>query len=485
MNERTPVEVLIIGAGVSGIGAAIRLQQVGIRDLVVLEKATDLGGTWRDNTYPGCACDVPSTLYSYSFAPNPDWTHAFAGQREIWSYLRTVAEQYGVTRYIRYGAEVTAARWNDDARRWFVDSSAGSFAARTLVAAAGPLHKPQIPDLPGLASFTGTIFHSSQWQHDHDLTQRRVAVVGTGASAVQFVPEIQPRVAALHVFQRTPSWVLPKPNPEVTASRRELYRRLPPSQRTLRAAQYAMLEALAFGFRHPRAMRALGLVGKLHLRAQVRDRELRAMLTPSFVLGCKRILMSNTYYPALTRDNVTVHPTAVAEVRPGSIRGANGDVADVDTIIFGTGFHVTDVPIAERIYGTGAHRLADAWRGSPRGYLGTSVVGYPNLMIILGPNLGTGHSSAFSIIEAQLEQLVGAVTQMREQRWTRIEVRAEVEAAFNAELQAALPATVYNAGGCSSYYLDRNGRNSTIWPWSTSRLIDRVGTFEPEAYHHV
>jgi cation diffusion facilitator CzcD-associated flavoprotein CzcO len=482
MKEERNVEILIIGAGVSGIGAAIRLLEEGVRDVVLLEKAAEIGGTWRENTYPGCACDVPSALYSYSFAPNPNWSRAYAGQAEILLYLKDVVRTFGLERRIRFRTEVTRAEWSDDDRRWRVETSAGVWKARVLVAAAGPLHKPVIPDIPGLHGFAGKVFHSAEWDHAYPLDGKRVAVVGTGASAVQFVPEIQPGVAKLHVFQRTPSWVLPKPDHRVSAIEQGLFRRVPRAQRALRRAEYATLEALAFGFRNPRLMRVLEHVALRQLKRQVPDERLRASLTPKFTLGCKRILLSNSYYPALTRPNVDFHPVPVTEVRPGAVVGADGKTASVDAIIFGTGFFVTDPPIAERIVGAHGRPMSDDWKGSPRGYLGTTVVGYPNLFFILGPNVGTGHSSAFSIIEAQLEQIVGAVTAMKERRWTRLEVRAEVEAAFNAEVQEALGSTVYNVGRCSSYYLDRNGRNSTAWPWSTTRLVERVSRFEAQAY---
>jgi cation diffusion facilitator CzcD-associated flavoprotein CzcO len=481
-NAPRRVDVLVIGAGCSGIGAAIRLRRAGVHDFVILEKAADLGGTWRENTYPGCACDVPSALYSYSFAPNPAWTRAFAGQAEIWSYLRRVAIEHDVVSRIAFETEVTRAAWSDADVAWRVDTTRGQFLARVVIAAAGPLHTPAIPTLPGLADFRGKVFHSAEWDHTYDLAGKRVAVVGTGASAIQFVPKIQPLVAKLHLFQRTASWVLPKPDHRVASLERTLFTRFPASQTALRRAEYALLEALAFGFRHPRAMRALERLSLVYLRSQVKDEALRRALTPTFVLGCKRILLSNTYFRAVASSNVALHATAVSRIDENAVHGADGSAADVDAIVFGTGFHVTDPPIADRIVGAHGRSLADDWKGSPRGYLGTMIVGFPNFFMMLGPNLGTGHSSAFSIIEAQLDQISSAVTEMRDRSWARLDVRADVEAAYNDEVQGALASTVYNAGGCASYYLDANGRNSTIWPWSTTRLVRRVGAFEATAY---
>jgi cation diffusion facilitator CzcD-associated flavoprotein CzcO len=476
------VDVLVIGAGCSGIGAAIRLRRAGIDDFVVLEKADDLGGTWRENTYPGCACDVPSALYSYSFAPNPAWSRAFAGQAEIWSYLRRVATDQGVVPRISFGTEVHRASWIDADSAWHVDTTRGRFVARVVISAAGPLHTPAIPSIPGLADFRGKTFHSAEWDHSCDLTGKRIAVVGTGASAVQFVPKIQPTVGKLHLFQRTASWVLPKPDHRVASLERALFTRFPASQAALRRAEYGLLEVLAFGFRHPRAMRALEQLSLAWLRSQVKDEALRRALTPRFVLGCKRILLSNTYLRAVATPNVELHATAVSRIGETTVYGADGSAADVDAIIFGTGFHVTDPPIAERIVGAAGRALADDWRGSPRGYLGTSIVGFPNFFMMLGPNLGTGHSSAFSIIEAQLDQIAAAITAIRDRSWARLDLRPDVEAAYNDEVQAAVVSTVYNAGGCASYYLDANGRNSTIWPWSTTRLVRRVGRFDATAY---
>jgi cation diffusion facilitator CzcD-associated flavoprotein CzcO len=480
--EQRHFAVLVIGAGASGLGAAIRLGQAGVDDLAVLEKAGSLGGTWRDNTYPGCACDVPSALYSYSFAPNPEWTRAFAGQAEIRAYLERTAARFGVTERIRFGVEVTRARWNEGDVRWELETSRGPYTARILVAGTGPWHEPLIPALPGLDGFPGEVFHSARWNHGYDLTGKRVAVIGTGASAVQFVPEIVPKVARLHVFQRTAQWVLPKPDHPVPGVERFLLRRFPSLQRALRGAEYSAMETLGFGFRHPWLLRQVQKIGLAHLRATVRDPVLRKALTPDYTLGCKRLLMSNTYYRALTKSTVDVHATAVRAVEGGRVLGADGSAADVDAIIFGTGFHILDMPVATRVFDDGGRSLDDHWRGSPRAHLGTTVAGFPNLYLLLGPSLGTGHSSAFMILEAQLRHTVAAVTRTLRAGWASLEVRPEAQAAFNADVQAALPGTVYQSGGCSSYYTDVNGRNSFSWPFSTGRLRSQVGSFDEADY---
>ncbi|MGQ0840549.1 flavin-containing monooxygenase [Actinokineospora sp.] len=482
MTDQRDFDVIVIGAGVSGLGAAIRLRQQGVTDFAVLDKADEIGGTWRANTYPGCACDVPSALYSFSFAPNPEWTRAFAGQQEILGYLRDVSTRYGVDAHLRLGTEMVRAQWDEERRRWLLDTTRGPYRARVLIAGAGPWNEPLIPELPGLVDFTGEMFHSAWWNHDYDLTGKRVAVVGTGASAVQFVPRIQPIVGRLHLFQRTAQWVLPKPDHAVSKAERWLLRRFPGTQRALRTAEYAGMETLGYGFRHPWLLRAVQRVGLAHLRATVRDPRLRRALTPDYTLGCKRLLMSNVYYPALTQSNVTVHPNAVKEIRGSTVVGADGVESEVDAIIFGTGFHILDMPLANLVFDAAGRSLAEHWQGSPQGYLGTAVSGFPNAFLLLGPNLGTGHTSAFMILEAQLGYVMDAVRQLRAHNWPTVDVRADVQAAFNAEVQAALPTTVYNAGGCSSYYLDVNGRNSFSWPWSTARMRARIARFDPAGY---
>jgi len=482
MPQTHSVRVAVIGAGFSGIGAAVRLKQEGINDFVVLEKDDEIGGTWRDNTYPGCACDVPSALYSFTFAPKADWSRAYAQQPEIRQYLLDVADEFAVLEHVRTGTEVLDAAWDDDADVWRLDTTGGDVLAQVLIAGAGPWHQPLIPELPGLAEFTGAIFHSSRWDHDVDLRGRRVAVIGSGASAVQFVPEIQPHLQRLHLFQRTPHHVLPKPDLPRPAIERALYSRVPLAQRLLREALYYGFEAVGWAERRAGLMRHAGVLAAAHLRVQVRDPELRAKLTPHYALGCKRILMSNSYYPALTRENVDVIPHAVAEVRAGSVIDATGAEHEVDTIIFGTGFHITDQPIGRLVRGRDGRTLDDVWKGSPEGYLGTAVSGFPNLFLVLGPNAGNGHSSATILIEDQLRYVMGALHAMAADGLQSVDVRREAQDAWNDEIQHKLAGTVWNAGGCGSYYLDVNGRNSFMCPLSTIEFGRRLRRFDVERY---
>ncbi|WP_430333596.1 flavin-containing monooxygenase [Rhodococcus sp. ACT016] len=475
-------EVIVVGAGISGIGAVIRLLRMGIDDVVILEKGDALGGTWRDNTYPGCACDVPSALYSYSFAPNGGWSRLFAGQNEIREYIERTAAEHRVHERVEFGTEMLRAQWDEATRRWTLDTSNGTFTADAVIAAAGPWNQPLIPDIPGLDGFTGEVFHSSRWNHDYDLTGKRVAVVGTGASAVQFVPEIAPHVGQLHLYQRTAQWVLPKPDTPLPGAARAVMSAVPGALKALRRIEYGVMETLGVGFRNPWILRVIQQIGRIQLRAQVRDPELRRALTPDYTLGCKRLLMSNTYYPALGRPNVEVHDNAVHSVRGNVVVGADGAEREVDAVIFGTGFHILDMPIGGRVFDGQGRSLDDHWKGSPQAYLGTTVTGFPNAFVLLGPALGTGHTSAFMILEAQLDYLAAAIGAARTAGWTRMETRPEVQAAFNAEVQQALGTTVYNAGGCQSYFLDVNGRNSFNWPWSTGHMRQRLRRFDAAAY---
>ena len=480
MDEpNTTVDIAILGAGFSGLGMAIRLRQEGIEDFVVLERHDEVGGTWWANTYPGCACDVPSHLYSFSFAPNPDWSQTYSPQPEIRAYLQRCAREHDLYRSIRLGTTVAEAEWDDAAGRWTLRTSDGPVSARVLIAGMGPLTEPKIPELPGLERFEGKVFHSARWDHDHDLTGARVASVGTGASAIQFVPAIQPKVAKLHVFQRTPPWVMPHPNRGITRLERRLYRRLPALQKLNRAGVYAGRELFVLGFvKNPKRMKVAEAIARRHMRSQIADRELLERVTPGYTIGCKRILPSNDWYPALGKANVELVSGGIGEVRERSIVCADGSEREVDTIIFGTGFQVTDMPIGHWVRGRGGRKLIDAWDGSPRAHLGSTIAGFPNLFVLLGPNTGLGHSSMVYMIESQIAHVLDALRVMRGRGAAVAEVKPEVQAAYNSELDAKMENTVWSTG-CASWYIDASGRNATLWPDWTWRFRRRARRFDP------
>ncbi|MFD2177515.1 flavin-containing monooxygenase [Veronia pacifica] len=474
-------DTLIIGSGISGVGAAIRMLDKGMSDFVILEKFEDIGGTWRDNTYPGCECDVPSALYSYSFEPNPRWSQVFAGQKEIFDYVKATAEKYNVIPKIRFGVEVHKGQWNEEESLWHVKTSKGLYKARKVVSCVGYLHEPIIPDLPGLSDFEGEVFHSARWRHDLDLTGKRVAVIGTGASAIQFVPKIQPQAKELYVFQRSPQWLLPKINLRIPAFAQKLLS-VKPVHSAFRAMLYGGMELFGVGFRHPWIMRQIQRLGKFHIKRQIKDPELQKKVTPNYILGCKRVLLSNSYYPALAQDNVDVMATGVKEIRGNTVVGENGEQCEVDVIIFGTGFYVSDIPVADKITGASGLTLADIWKGSPEAYLGTTCHDFPNCFVILGPNLAIGHNSAFIIIEAQLNYVIGALEEMRRRNVDRLEVNAKAQREYNQRVQRDLKGTVWNTGGCTSYYLDVNGKNSVGFPWSTLKLKELLQHFDTQSY---
>ncbi|HEX4446851.1 MAG TPA: NAD(P)/FAD-dependent oxidoreductase [Polyangiaceae bacterium] len=475
-------QVAIIGSGFSGLGAAIRLKQEGFDDFVVLERASEVGGTWRDNTYPGCACDVPSHLYSFSFAPNPGWSRAFSPQPEIFSYLRACADRYGIVPHIRFDHAVKNAIWDEDARKWRIETSRGAFVVDVMIGAAGALSEPATPKLRGLEQFQGPAFHSARWDHSVDLTGKRVAVIGTGASAIQFVPEIQPKVAELQLFQRTAPWVLPRKNRDISEGVQSVFRALPAAQMLVRGQIYAITELFGMGFRHPRLLKPLQKLATQYLEKCIPDPVRRAKLTPDYALGCKRILFSNKYLRALGKDNVDVVTDGIQEIRPHSIVTNDGREREVDAIVFGTGFHVTDIPFGKYVTGRDGLTLDDVWKGSPQAHLGTTVAGFPNFFFLLGPNTGLGHTSVVYMIESQIAHVVSALRYMRDRRVGTVEVRPEAQAAFIADVDRRLGKTVWNTGGCNSWYIDKTGRNSTLWPDATWRFRRRVRNFDPSEY---
>jgi cation diffusion facilitator CzcD-associated flavoprotein CzcO len=474
--------IAIAGTGFAGIGMAIRLRQQGIEDFVLLERAEDFGGTWRDNSYPGCACDVPSHLYSFSFEPNPDWTRAFSPQPEIWAYLRRCAERHGLRAKTRFGHEVLGADWDAEQQRWSVETSGGTLSAEVLISGMGALSDPAIPDIPGLESFRGTRFHSATWDHEYDLAGKRVAVIGTGASAIQFVPEIQPKVARLDLYQRTPPWVIPRRDRPITRIERRLFRAFPALQRAVRDAIYWGRESFVLGFRHPRVMARLERLARAHLRRQVPDRELRAKLTPRYRLGCKRVLISNDYLRSLTNANVQVLDAGIERIAENAVLGRDGTAREVDAIIFGTGFLIGDIPAAHRLRGSDGRTLAEQWSGSMQAHRGTMVAGFPNFFFLLGPNTGLGHTSVVYMIEAQIEYVLSCLERMQREGAAELEPRPQAQAAFNERVQRMTRGTVWTHGGCQSWYLDANGRNTTLWPGFTFAFRSEVSELRLEEH---
>lgn len=462
---------------------AIKLREAGYRDFVVLERADEVGGTWQANTYPGCQCDVPSNLYSFSFAPNPDWSHTFAMQPEIWDYLRRVADDFGIRPYIRLNTEIEGCTWDEAAMRWQIETSRGSLTARILIGAAGGLCEPSIPDLPGLETFEGAAFHTARWDHGEDLTGKRVAVVGTGASGIQVVPNIQQVAGRLTVFQRTPPWVMPHPGRAVRAGEKRLFRIMPAVQKAVRGVVYWCRELYVVPFKRRRFRRLPERMALRHLAEQVPDAELRRKLTPDYEVGCKRILLSNEYFPALQQPNVELVTEAVAEVRPGSLITADGREHPIDTIVWGTGFRVTDMPFGDVVHGREGRSLGELWRErGVEALRGTAVAGFPNLFLLIGPNTGLGHNSIVFMIESQLAYVMDALQTMEQRGAAVVDARPESQAAFNDTVQARMAGTVWTEGGCASWYLDRHGRNRTLWPGSSWTFRQATRHFDAGEY---
>lgn len=476
--------VLIIGAGFAGLGTAIRLLQNGIDDFILLERDTRVGGTWRDNTYPGAACDIPSVLYSYSFAPNPEWSRAYSGGAEILDYIEATVERYGVGSHIRFGANVTALNFHEDTGTWTADTDTGAvFTARTAVLAAGPLANVSWPEIRGLDSYTGHKIHSARWDQSYDMAGKRVAVIGTGASAVQIIPELVKTAAKVKVFQRTPGWVLPRPDFPHPGWAKEILRTIPVTGQLARQALFWGHEAVAVGMVWDTpATTAIQWIAKAHLRRQISDPWKRRQLTPDFRAGCKRMLMTNDYYPALESDNCALITWPIATISPNGIRTADGIEHEVDCIVFATGFDVlcrdgTPFPIA----GLGGRKLADEWSSGAYAYKSVAISGYPNLFLTFGPNSGPGHNSALLYMEAQIEYIVKAVRLMRRRNIGLLDVRRDRQDRFNAAIQRRLVPTTWNSG-CSSWYLTADGHNSTMFPGLATQFIRQLARVDLNDY---
>jgi cation diffusion facilitator CzcD-associated flavoprotein CzcO len=463
--------IIIVGAGFAGIGLGIKLKTAGLNDFLILERSDSIGGVWRDNTYPGAACDVPSHLYSFSFEPRPDWPHKYASQAEILNYLKHCARKHGLEPHVRLGATVTAARWDEASDHWIVRTADGAvFEAQALVTATGQLSRPAQPQWPGLRDFAGPMFHSAEWRHDYDLRGKRVAVIGTGASAIQLVPAIAPMVDKLYLFQRSAAYVLPKPDETYPRWQKLLFGRVPGLLRLSRALMYLDHELRAFAFvSWPAALNVKRRAFRRHLKGGVGDPERRARLVPDYRLGCKRVLLSNDFYPALDRPNVELVTEDIREIRPDAIVGADGAERKVDCIVLATGFAATEFLVPIEITGTGGKDLHRAWQDGAEAHLGMTVAGFPNFFMLYGPNTNLTHNSVIYMIECQIRYVLACLKRLYRGELRAIEVRREAQDRFNAKVQRRMGRTIW-ARGCTSWYLTAAGKNTTNWPGYTAEF---------------
>jgi cation diffusion facilitator CzcD-associated flavoprotein CzcO len=472
-------DVVIVGSGFAGLCMAVRLKQAGIDNFLILEKNREFGGTWWANHYPGCAVDVPSHLYSFSFAQNAGWTRRFARQEELLAYTRAIVRDFGLEPHLRVGTALESAVYDEAGGSWQLKTSGGILSSKCVVGAIGLLNRPAQPKLAGLADFAGTVFHSSRWDHDYDLRGKRVAVIGTGASAVQFIPEIVGQVARLDVYQRTAPWVLPRPDRAIGAAEQRLLAALPLYQKLCRALVYVHYESRALWYVYlPKMLGAAQWAARRHLHKQVADPVLRAKLTPNYALGCKRVLLMNTYYPALARPNVEVVTDPIAQVRAHSIVTASGQEREVDAIVFGTGFDVEHTLNAFEVRGRGGKLL---FAGEREGYKGCAVAGFPNYFMITGPNTGLGHNSMIYMIESGVAYVLEAIKAIRADQLHSVEVKADVQRDFNIDLRRRIKGSVWSSG-CKSWYLDQDGKNFTLWPGFTFTYRRLTRRFDIENY---
>jgi len=475
------VDVLIVGGGFSGLCMAIKLREARMHSFLLIEKSEDVGGTWWDNRYPGCACDIPSHLYSFSFELSPDWTRMYPGQQEIHAYLKHCVEKYGLAPHMRVKTKFCEAVWNEGENCWDVlaeESGKGTLQirARSLVSGMGGLHVPNIPKLPGIERFAGPTFHSSHWDYGVDLGGKNVAVVGTGASAIQFVPQIAAKVEKLSLFQRTPPWIVPRMDYAFSEKARRRFRRFWLARWAFRKLLFLRYEIRVFGFLGNKFVRGKAVeIATRHRQRQVKDSKLYDTVTPNYELGCKRVLVSDDYYPTLSRSNVELVTSGISEVREHSIVTEDGIEHPADVLIYGTGFRATEPLIGARIVGRGGMEIHDAWRERMNAYYGITVSGYPNFFVLLGPNTGLGHNSIILMTEAQVRYVMSCLKLMKRAKKNVIEVREETQRQFVETIHERLKGTVWQAGGCKSWYLDaRTGENTTLWPGTVVEYVRRT-----------
>ena len=489
------IDAVIVGAGLGGLCAAIRLRASGVDSIAILERSAEVGGTWRDNVYPGCACDVPSHMYSFSFAPHTGWTRPYPQQQEIQDYILRITDAYALRPLIRFDSDVQALRWLADRQCWQIDVLGQPLMlARHVILATGPLNKPAIPELPGADQFAGETFHSSHWRHDIDLRGKRIAVVGTGASAIQFVPEIAPAAAHVDVFQRTPAWVMPRWDQPYGAFRRWIYRYVPGLQRLSRWRVYWFNEWIGMGFMgSARMQNLLRRLSGHHLRSQVPSPTMQAALTPDFTPGCKRLLISNTWFPTLQRSNVRLVTQAVAAIAPQGVVGADGTLYPCDVIVWGTGFKASELVAPMKIYGEAQEssqgrdldsvpELSALWRTQPAATrLGITVAGFPNFFMLVGPNTGLGHNSIIFMIECQVNYIVQALKSLQKSGQTVLRLRTDVQQGEYARIQQKMVSTVWSSG-CKSWYQNAQGQIDTLWPGYTWQYWLQSRRFQTRDY---
>lgn len=468
-NRKTKhLPIVIVGTGFGGMALAVKLQKAGIRDFTLLERASEVGGTWRDNTYPGCACDVASTLYSLSFAPNPHWSRTHGIQPEIFEYMKKVARDFNLYSYVRFNTELQKARWDEQNDIWHITTNQGEFTCDVLTTATGPFGQPVTPKLEGAGTFKGHSFHTFHWDHGYKLTGKKVAIIGTGATSIQLIPEIQPQVETLKVFQRTPSHVLPRIDFATSAAKRSAFRFVPFFQRGIRSMWYAAYEGLVGlpQFVDTRFIAMFESTAKFHLHRQIKDQPLRDKLTPNYRFGCKRPVFSSKYFPALQKSNVDLITEGIRKIREHSIVDTQGNEHNVDVIIYATGFRVPH-EIAEKLIGHDNQSLANLLEDKPKSYLGTSFSGFPNLFMMLGPFSLAGNQSAIFTLEMQADYITKSIKTMRKKAFKNVEVKENVMNTFSREIEERAEKTTWVNGGCKSYYQHANGGNAGLWPnWS-------------------
>ncbi|MGH3616141.1 MAG: flavin-containing monooxygenase [Pseudonocardia sp.] len=475
-------KIVIVGAGFGGVAAAIELRSHGLHDITILDGAPELGGTWFHNSYPGSACDVPSHLYSFSYAQRRDWTRLCSPRHEILDYLRGVARDHGVDRLVVPNAAVTACTWDDGARRWTVATADGrSVEGDAVVLATGQLHKPAFPRIEGTESFRGNTFHSARWDHGYDLRGKRVAVIGTGASAVQFVPEIAPDVARLVVFQRTANWLLQRKNRPYPAVIRAAIRHIPGLQACRRRFMFSYCESLTAMIRHPATIGRIGhLRASSFMRLQLKDPEVRRKAWPDYTFGCKRVLFSSSFLPALQRPDVDLVTEKITHMTATAVVTADGREHEVDCVIYGTGFETDEFIVPMKVVGARGHALAEVWAGGAHAHLGITVPGFPSMFVMYGPNTNTSGGSIIVYLEAQARYLRQAIQHVRDRGAAAIDVRPEVEAASDREVQSRFVGTAWTR--CNSWYRDRSGRVVANWPGYMREYVAKTKTLNPDEY---